>query len=192
MKTKVQNWTNMSIFHRTVSHKKIWNAPLDALMFPLQIMNDIESLSLTLHGVNAHFIHPPSNVKNYLIGHKSETAQSKKNSLIRGWGDLSKMSKQMSKMSIIELSQLGQDLFDISDLTWAHPLTLLSTHRYLQTKSNNISISSNFIKLVIWPDPTHSPTHWSIHPPIGTGVSTNHKSSNRIELSQLGQDLFNI
>ena len=31
-----------------------------------------------------------------------------------------------------------------------------------------------------------------IHPPIGGGVSTNHKSSNRIELSQLGQDLLNF
>ena len=27
--------------------------------------------------------------------------------------------------------------------------------------------------------------------PVGGGVSTNHKSSNRIELSRLGQDLFN-
>ena len=41
-------------------------------------------------------------------------------------------------MSIIELSRLGQDLFDFSDLTWGHPLTHLSTHRYLQTKSNYI------------------------------------------------------
>ena len=31
-----------------------------------------------------------------------------------------------------------------------------------------------------------------IHPNIGGGVSTNHKSSNRIELSQLGQDLFDF
>ena len=31
-----------------------------------------------------------------------------------------------------------------------------------------------------------------IYLPIGEGVSTNHKSSNRIELSQLGEDLFNI
>ena len=30
-----------------------------------------------------------------------------------------------------------------------------------------------------------------IHPPIGRGVSTNHKSSNRIELSQLCQDFLN-
>ena len=41
----------------------------------------------------------------------------KKNSPIRGRGGLSKMSKKMSKMSIIELSQLGQDLFDFNDLT---------------------------------------------------------------------------
>ena len=47
-------------------------------MFPLQIINDIEPLSLTLHGVNTHFIHHPSNVKNYSTCHKSETAQPKK------------------------------------------------------------------------------------------------------------------
>ena len=46
-------------------------------MCPLQIINDIEPLSLTIHGVNACFIHHPSNVKNYSIGHKSETAQPK-------------------------------------------------------------------------------------------------------------------
>ena len=39
---------------------------------------DIEPLSLTLHGVNACFIHYPSNVENYSIGHKSETGQPKK------------------------------------------------------------------------------------------------------------------
>ena len=44
------------------------------------------------------------------------------------------------------------------------------------------------MKLVISPDPSHSP----IHPPIGGGVSINHRSSNRIELSQLSQDLFDI
>ena len=31
-----------------------------------------------------------------------------------------------------------------------------------------------------------------IDAPIGEGVSKNHKSSNRIELSQLGQDLFDF
>ena len=44
------------------------------------------------------------------------------------------------------------------------------------------------MKLVISPDPTHSP----IHPPIGGGVSINQRSLNRIEISQLGQDLFDI
>ena len=71
----------MSICHRTVNHTKIWNVPLDALICPLQIINDIEPLSLTLHGVNAHFIHHPSNVKNYSMGHKSETGQPKKKML---------------------------------------------------------------------------------------------------------------
>ena len=36
---------------------------------------DIEPLSSTLHGVNTHFIHHPSNVENYPIGHKLETSQ---------------------------------------------------------------------------------------------------------------------
>ena len=54
---------------------------------------------------------------------------------------------------------------------------------------------SRFIKLlVISPDPPIDPlTHPSpTHPPMGGGVSTDHKSSSRIELSQLGQDLFNL
>ena len=32
-------------------------------MCPLQIINDIEPLSLTIHGLIGHFIHHPSNVK---------------------------------------------------------------------------------------------------------------------------------
>ena len=68
----------MSIYHRTVNHKKICNVPLDALICPLQIINDIEALSSTLHGVKAHFIHHLFNVENYSISHKSETAQPKK------------------------------------------------------------------------------------------------------------------
>ena len=60
---------------------------------------------------------------------KVTTSPNKKNSPIKGWGGLSKMSNKMSKMSIIELSWLGQDLFDFSGLTWAHPLTHPSTHR---------------------------------------------------------------
>ena len=47
---------------------------------------------------------------------------------------------------------------------------------------------------MIWREPTHWPTHLPNHPPIhlskGGSVSTNHKSSNRIELSQLDQVLL--
>ena len=78
MKSKVQNLTKMSICHRTINNKKFFNVPSDALMCPLQIINDIEPLSLILHGVNACFIYHPSNIKNYSIGHKSETTQQKK------------------------------------------------------------------------------------------------------------------
>ena len=46
-------------------------------MCPLQIIIDFEPLSSTLHGLNARFIHHPSNVKNYSIGHKSETDRPK-------------------------------------------------------------------------------------------------------------------
>ena len=84
-----------------------------------------------------------------------------KNSPIKGWGGLSKMSK---KMSIIELSQIGQDLFDFSDLTWGHPLTHSSTHRYLQTKSNYINeFKLYYISHLTWPHPL---THPLIHTPI--------------------------
>ena len=79
-KTKEQNWTKMSICHRTVNHKRIWNVPLDALICPLQIIIWHWTLSLNLHGVNTRFIHHPSNVENYSIGHKLETAQPKKKS----------------------------------------------------------------------------------------------------------------
>ena len=46
-------------------------------MFLYKSPIDIESLSLTLHGVNACFIHHPSNVENYSIIHKSETNRPK-------------------------------------------------------------------------------------------------------------------
>ena len=50
--------------------------------------------------------------------------------------------------------------------------------------------------LVIWPDPihwpTHPPNHLLTHPPMDKsgGVSTNHKSSNRIELSWFSQQFI--
>ena len=50
------------------------NVPLDAPMCPLQIINDIEPLN---------FIQYPSNVENYLTGHKSETNRPKKMDLWR-------------------------------------------------------------------------------------------------------------
>ena len=53
----------MSICQRTVKQKKISNVPLDALMCPLQIFNDIEPLSSTIHGLIGHFIHHLSNVE---------------------------------------------------------------------------------------------------------------------------------
>ena len=54
-------------------------------MCPLQIINDSQPLSLTLHGVNAHFIHHPSNVKNDSIGHKSETDEPKPKKKLLFW-----------------------------------------------------------------------------------------------------------
>ena len=53
----------MSICQRTVKQKKISNVPRDALMCPLQIINDIEPLSSTIHGLIGCFIHHRSNVK---------------------------------------------------------------------------------------------------------------------------------
>ena len=44
-------------------------------MCPLQITNDIEHLSSTLHGVNGTFIRHLSNVENYSNGHKLEMGQ---------------------------------------------------------------------------------------------------------------------
>ena len=75
----------MSICHRTINHKEISNVPLDALMCPLPIINHIEPLSLTLHGINAHFTHHPSNLENYSIGHKSETDRPKQKKKIVFW-----------------------------------------------------------------------------------------------------------
>ena len=49
---------------------------------------------------------------------------------------------------------------------------------------------------MIWPEPTHQPTHpptnQIIHPPMGGEVSTDFKSSNRIEISRFVQVLLNF
>ena len=55
------------------------NTTLGTLMCPLQITNDIEPLSLTLHVINRHLIHQLPNVKNYLIDHNSDTNNKFKN-----------------------------------------------------------------------------------------------------------------
>ena len=77
-----------------------------------------------------------------IITCKKNKGKKSKNSPIRGLKWFKLNVQRMSKMSVIELSQLGQDLFDFSDLTsghpLTHPLTHPSTHRYLQTKSNYI------------------------------------------------------
>ena len=41
----------------------------------------------------------------------------------------------------------------------------------------------------MWPHPT---THQPVHPPIGGGATIDHKSANRIKLSQLVQELFHL
>ena len=65
----------MSICHRTINHKNFLMYPQMLLCVLYKSSIDIKPLSLTLHGVNAHFIYHPSNVKNYSIGRKSETTQ---------------------------------------------------------------------------------------------------------------------
>ena len=59
-KEKVKILNLMSIFQRVVNCQKFEICFLDSLMCPRQIINNIEPLTLTLHGVNAHFIHHPS------------------------------------------------------------------------------------------------------------------------------------
>ena len=110
----------------------------------------------------------------------------------------------------IELSRLGQDLFNCSsfDLTppidpLTHSLTHPTTHPWVRVSLEIINLQTelnyfNKVKIysivshLTWPHPlTHWPTQPPTHPPMGGGVTTNHKSSKRIELSRLGQDLFN-
>ena len=79
MKTKVQNWTKMSICHRNRQPQKKFEMYLRCSnMSSTNHQLTFKPLSLTLHGVNACFIHHPSNVTNYSISHKSETGQPKK------------------------------------------------------------------------------------------------------------------
>ena len=93
-----------------------------------------------------------------------------------------------------------------SDLTWPHPLTYPTTqspthHPWvglslqiinLQTELNYLD-SVNIFKIfsdLTWP---HTSTqNQTIHPPMGERVSTNFRSSNRIEISWLVQVLLNF
>ena len=119
----------------------------------------------------------------------------KKNSPIRGWGGLSKMSKKSPKCPIIEIISIRSYLFDFSDLkclqtklnyinklklyeishlTWLHPFTHTPTNRWgclniskIFKQNWIISIRSRFIRyLAIWPDPIH----WPTEPPIHTTI----------------------
>ena len=64
----------------------------------------------------------------------------------------------------IELSRLGQDLFDFLWFDMVPPIN----------------------------QPNHPPTHQTIHPPVGGGVSIDFKSSNGIKISQFVQVLLNF
>ena len=98
-------------------------------------------------------------------------------------------------------------------MTWPHPLTHWPTQQPThppirgwvggvslqiinrQTELNYLDSVSNFqiFSDLTWPHPsTHPPTHQIIHPPMGGGVSTDFKSSNRIEISLLVQVLLNF
>ena len=114
-------------------------------------------------------------------------------------------STDVESSNRIEISRLGQGYSIFSDLTWPHPSTHPTTHtpthgwgslhRCRIFKQNwNISIRSRYIRfLVIWPDPTHQPTQPTIiHQPMGGGASTDVESSNRTEISRLGQGIFDF
>ena len=61
--------------------EKNCNTPLDALMCPLQNINNIEFLSLTIDGVNQ----TPNKCQKLLYQSQSETGQPKKNTCPRGY-----------------------------------------------------------------------------------------------------------
>ena len=67
---------------------------------------DIEPLSLTIDSVNARFIHHPSNVENYLIGHKLETGQPKK-PFCQFWGKNSEYPSLQKFGKFFDISPIG-------------------------------------------------------------------------------------
>ena len=88
-----------------------------------------------------------------------------KNSPVKGWGGLSKMSKNV-KMSIHPTTHRWE---------WIHKSKIVKDNWI-------ISIRLSFIwLLVIWHNSSPQPIHQTIHPPMSGGVSTEFKSSSRIE-----------
>ena len=84
----------------------------------------------------------------------------------------------------------------IHPTTHTHPRVGVSPQIInLQTELNYLDSVNNFqiFSDLTWPHPsTHPPTHQIIHPPMGGEVSTDFKSSNRIEISWLVQVLLNF
>ena len=84
------------------------------------------------------------------------------------------------------ISQLVQYLFYFNDLIWPPTHTPIHSPNHTSTHKSHIFKTIEWSQLgqdlfdyfiwVIWHDTTHQPTQ----PPIGGGVSTNHKSSNRV------------
>ena len=70
IKTKCKIWLKCQFSHKTANHKKICNAPIDALICPLQIINRHWTPIVDHLGVNACFIQHLSNIENYLIRQK--------------------------------------------------------------------------------------------------------------------------
>ena len=122
-----------------------------------------------------------------------------------GWG----VSTNHKSSNRIELPRLGQDWlnfysFDLTPpidppihpTTHTHPWVGVSPQIInLQTELNYLDSVNNFqiFSDLTWPHPsTHPPTHQIIHSPMGGEVSTDFKSSNRIEISWLVQVLLNF
>ena len=70
------------LFAIELSTTKNWNIPWGALMCPLQIINWHWTPIMDPSWCKHMPIHHPSNVENYSISHKSETAQPKKKKVV--------------------------------------------------------------------------------------------------------------
>ena len=71
---KVTTFELISIYLRTINHKKFSNVPLGSLVCPLQITNDIELMSLIIYKCCKHILYPPiTNNKIYSSGYSSDS-----------------------------------------------------------------------------------------------------------------------